>query len=59
MQGIEAAGTGTDVDEPVGANGRGGDHPGVALEFPLGRSRRNLDLEDHHSLGRPLFVHIG
>ena len=58
VDGIQVPGSGTDIDEAVRPDGRGGDHPGIALEFPLGRAGRHLDLEDHHPLGRPLFVDL-
>ena len=53
---VQVPGTGTHVDKAVWPDGRRGDHPGIALEFPLGRARRHLDLEDHHPLGWPLLV---
>ena len=58
VDGVEASGTGTHVDEAVWPDGRGGDHPGIALEFPLGRARWHFDLKDHHPLGWPLFIDI-
>ena len=58
VDGIQAPGTGAHVDEAVWPDGRRGDHPGIALEFPLGRAGRNLDLKDHHPLGWPLFIDV-
>ena len=56
VDGVQVSGTGPDIDEAVRPDGRGGDHPGIALELPLGRAGRHLDLEDHHPLGWPLLV---
>ena len=58
VDGVETSGTGTHVDEAVWPDGRGGDHPGIALEFPLGRAEWHFDLKDHHPLGWTLFIDI-